>query len=117
MARPESANHLQVEVVYAPAPRQVYTRTLELAAGATLREAVMASVMQDFPELRSDQLRAGIWGKEASPGQLLRHHDRIEIYRALRVDPKIARRERFRTQGAKTAGLFAKTRVGGKAGY
>lgn len=117
MARPESANRLQVEVVYAPAPRQVYTRTLELDPGATLHEAVMASVMQDFPELRSDQLRTGIWGKEASPGQLLRHQDRVEIYRALRVDPKIARRERFRTQGAKTTGLFARTRVGGKAGY
>lgn len=117
MARPESTTRLQVEVVYAPAPGQVYTRTLELSAGATLHEAVMASVLQHFPELRSDQLRAGIWGKEASPGQLLRHQDRVEIYRELRVDPKTARRERFRTQGAKTAGLFARTRLGGKAGY
>lgn len=117
MAKPENATRLQIEVVYAPAPRQVYARLLELSAGATLNEAVTASVFQDFPELRSVRLRAGVWGKEATPEQMLRHHDRVEIYRELRVDPKIARRERFRSQGAKTTGLFAKTRVGGKAGY
>jgi len=33
------------------------------------------------------------------------------------VDPKVARRERFARQGAKTAGLFAKRRAGAKAGY
>jgi putative ubiquitin-RnfH superfamily antitoxin RatB of RatAB toxin-antitoxin module len=41
----------------------------------------------------------------------------LEILRSLRVDPKVARRERFQRQGAKTAGLFAKRRVGAKPGY
>lgn len=117
MVRPENVTRLRVEVVYTSAPRQVYARTLEVAAGTTLHEAIMASVLQEFPELRSVRLKAGVWGKEASPDQVLQDQDRIEIYRELRVDPKIARRERFRSQGAKTAGLFAKTRVGGKAGY
>ena len=35
----------------------------------------------------------------------------------LRVDPKVARRERFNDQGAKSAGLFTKKRPGAKAGY
>ncbi|MEO5606317.1 MAG: RnfH family protein, partial [Polaromonas sp.] len=48
--------------------------------------------------------------------QLLQDADRIEIYRELRVDPKVARRERFNQQGAKRAGLFAKS-PGAKAGY
>jgi putative ubiquitin-RnfH superfamily antitoxin RatB of RatAB toxin-antitoxin module len=48
---------------------------------------------------------------------VLRDQDRVEIYRGLRVDPKVARRERFNRQGAKRAGLFAKTRAGAKAGY
>lgn len=117
MARPESEPRLQIEVIYSPGPRQVYTRTLELAVGATLHEAALASVLQDFPELRSVRLMAGVWGKMAGPEQVLQHHDRVEIYRDLRVDPKIARRERFRKQGSKAAGLFAKTRVGAKAGY
>jgi putative ubiquitin-RnfH superfamily antitoxin RatB of RatAB toxin-antitoxin module len=37
--------------------------------------------------------------------------------RTLKVDPKVARRERFVKQGAKAAGLFSQRRAGGKAGY
>jgi hypothetical protein len=39
------------------------------------------------------------------------------VYRALKVDPKVARRERFARQGARTTGLFARQRPGGKSGY
>lgn len=52
----------------------------------------------------------GIWGRRAPPGQLLRDGDRVELYRLLTVDPKVARRERFVLQGARTAGLFARER-------
>ena len=45
----------------------------------------------------------GIWGKVANPGQTLKHGDRLEIYRPLTVDPKVARRERFARQGARGA--------------
>jgi putative ubiquitin-RnfH superfamily antitoxin RatB of RatAB toxin-antitoxin module len=50
---------------------------------------------------------------------VLSNNDRMEIYRALTVDPKVARRERFARQGAKkkAAGLFARRRAGAKAGY
>jgi len=41
----------------------------------------------------------------------------VEIWRPLRVDPKLARRERFGRQGARSAGLFAKRRPGSKPGY
>jgi len=47
----------------------------------------------------------------------LRAGDRLEIYRPLRVDPKVARRERFAKQGARTTGLFARQRPGAKTGY
>ena len=47
----------------------------------------------------------------------LRAGDRVEIYRDLLVDPKVARRERFRKQGARAAGLFAGKRPGAKQGY
>ena len=56
-------------------------------------------------------------GKKAGLGQVLSDQDRVEIYRPLRVDPKVARRERFDTQGVKKSGLFAKKRAGAKAGY
>ncbi len=40
----------------------------------------------------------------------LKDGDRVEIYRQLVVDPKVARRERFVRQGSRGAGLFAKDR-------
>ena len=59
----------------------------------------------------------GIWGRRCQAQQPVREGDRIEIYRPLRVDPKVARRERFRKQGARGAGLFAQRRPGAKPGY
>jgi len=50
----------------------------------------------------------GIWGRAASLTQRLRDGDRVEVYRPLRVDPKVARRERFARQGARSAGLFVR---------
>jgi len=51
--------------------------------------------------------RVGIWNKAVELTQVLCENDRIELYRALRVDPKVARRERFVQQGRRSAGLFA----------
>jgi putative ubiquitin-RnfH superfamily antitoxin RatB of RatAB toxin-antitoxin module len=117
MGKPESGDVLNIEVVYSPSPRQVSVWNVELPPGATLQKALLASVYLDFPELRSARPVTGVWGKRTGFNHVLRPMDRVEIYRALRVDPKVARRERFQRQGAKTAGLFAKTRAGAKAGY
>lgn len=109
---------LKISLVYSPAPRQVREWLLELAAGTTVAQALAeCGIFKEFPGLGSADLALGIWGKKTSLGHLLRDNDRIEIYRGLRVDPKVARRERFNRQGAKSAGLFAKTRAGAKAGY
>jgi len=62
-------------------------------------------------------LDVGVWGKAVSRQHALRAGDRVELYRPLTVDPKVARRARFVRQGAKSAGLFATRRAGGKAGY
>ena len=55
--------------------------------------------------------------QSAESHQALLDGDRLELLQPLKVDPKVARRERFVRQGAKSAGLFAKTQPGGKAGY
>jgi uncharacterized protein len=110
MAKPDESGSLRVEVVYSPAPRQVKSWIVVLATGSTLESALRETAFSDFPELRSERLVVGL-------SHLLQPGDRVEIYRALRVDPKVARRERFKRQGAKTAGLFSKTRAGAKAGY
>lgn len=114
MVKPE----LRITVAYAPAPRQVIERELRLAAGCTARDALQASgLLADCPELQNVPLDVGVWGRPCTPGQVLEEGDRLEIYRPLRVDPKVARRERFKGQGARTAGLFARRRPGAKAGY
>lgn len=109
---------MKISLVYSPAPRQVREWSLELAAGSSVAQALAASrIFEIFPELLTASLAIGIWGKKSSLAHQLHDKDRVEVYRGLRVDPKVARRERFNRQGAKSAGLFAKTRAGAKAGY
>lgn len=73
--------------------------------------------LQEMAQFKQGALMVGVWGKRVSLDQLLRENDRVEIYRQLRVDPKVARRERFSRQGVKSAGLFSTKRVGAKSGY
>lgn len=110
---------IRVSVVYSPRSREVREVSLWLEPRCTVLEALQGSgFLQLFPTLDPQTMWLGVWGRKASLSQHLRDMDRVEIYRALRVDPKVARRERFVKQGARTAGLFAKKmRPGAKAGY
>ena len=109
---------LETTVVFCAGPRQTSEVHLEMPAGSKVLDAVRASrLLIDLSEEAIDQLALGIWGRKVSAGQTLRNKDRVEIYRPLLVDPKVARRERFTRQGAKSAGLFARRRPGSKAGY
>ena len=115
---PEGAGALGVTVVFSPAPREVMEWKLALPEGATVRQAIFGSGLRDAcPGLELEHFVVGVWGRKASWDQPLRDRDRIEVYRTLLVDPKVARRERFRKQGARGAGLFAKRRPGAKPGY
>ena len=108
---------MRVTVVYSPAPRQTREWSLELADGATLAMALLASGLRaEYPEadeaLVKGELTVAVWGRAQVPGHRLRDQDRVEVLRALRVDPKVARRERFTRQGSRAAGLFARRRNG-----
>jgi uncharacterized protein len=108
----------QVTVAYSPAPREVFEEELSVAEGATVRDAVQASSLAArYPQLDWQVLTPGIWGRVVAWEQQVQAFDRIELCRPLTVDPKIARRERFKQQGARGTGLFARRRKGGKAGY
>jgi putative ubiquitin-RnfH superfamily antitoxin RatB of RatAB toxin-antitoxin module len=121
MAKPEGGGPLTlfIALVYSPAPRKVREWALALPAGTTVAQALATSgIFDEFSELQQGgRPVVGIWGRKTSLGHGLLDGDRIEIYRGLRVDPKVARRERFTRQGAKSAGLFANIRPGAKAGY
>jgi putative ubiquitin-RnfH superfamily antitoxin RatB of RatAB toxin-antitoxin module len=109
---------IQVTLVYSPKPRVVRELIASVPDGTTVHQAlVLSGMMAEYPDLANDETKIGIWGRLSSHTQALRDQDRIEVYRPLTVDPKVARRERFTKQGAKAAGLFAKKRSGAKAGY
>jgi len=109
---------IRVTLVYSPSARKVREIALVLPLGSTVSQALQASGIQAlFPDLDLQHVLAGVWGRRADLGQVLRDQDRVELYRPLKVNPKVARRERFAKQGARTTGLFATRRAGGKAGY
>lgn len=110
---------ITITIVYSPKPREMIEKVVELEQGSTVAQALLASdLTQQFPELTAATHGSGVWGKKLGLAHVLRDQDRLEVYRPLTVDPKVARRERFMGQGAKkAAGLFAKRRVGAKAGY
>lgn len=101
MARAEpdpATTPLRVEVVFSPAPRQVQVVALALAAGSNVADALRASGLLDRHALELGALQVGVWGRLQSPVWPLRAGDRIEIYRPLTVDPKEARRQRYKRQ-------------------
>ena len=85
---------LSVEVVYA-LPSGEDAVTLTLAAGATAAEAVRASgLLERHPGIDLERLKIGVHGQVVAAEAPLRDGDRVEIYRALVVDAKEARRRR-----------------------
>lgn len=109
---------LQVTVVCSPAPREVFEQIVNVPEGASVRDAVMASgLAAAHPAFDWQAATPGIWGRTAEWDQPVADTDRVELCRPLSVDPKVARRERFKQQGTRGTGLFARRRKGGKAGY
>jgi putative ubiquitin-RnfH superfamily antitoxin RatB of RatAB toxin-antitoxin module len=112
---------ITLTLLYSPAPRVVDERIVCCALGTTVEQALdQSGLLRDHPEIalhNDDEFVAGVWGRKTTPSHLLRDLDRVEIYRALTVDPMVARRERFQKQGAGRTGLFSKRRPGAKPGY
>jgi sulfur carrier protein len=108
---------LQITVVVCTAPRSIGECTLQLPAGATVADALTACEATSLLPGGVTPAAVGIWGRQVALDCTLAQGDRVEVYRPLKVDPKVARRERFARQGARTTGLFARQRPGGKSGY
>ena len=117
---------VQVTLCWSLAPRHVQEIQLQVPAGTTVQDVLEQGVAQclqdeassDSPSLSSLQFQQpGIWGKKVPWTQLVQADDRIELYRPLKVDPKVARRQRFKRQGKGRTGLFANRKSGSAAGY
>ncbi|AWK13496.1 RnfH family protein [Candidatus Fukatsuia symbiotica] len=85
---------IRVEVVYALPERQ-YIRTLLLAQGSTVLQAIVASkLLQLRSDIDLEHNKVGLYGRPAKLGDVINDGDRVEIYRPLIADPKEWRRQR-----------------------
>lgn len=89
---------LRVELAFSPAARQVRCARLVLPAGSTVADALRASGWAAEYGLPVETMSCGVWGKVQPLDKPLRDGDRVEIYRPLTVDPKEARRLRYKKQ-------------------
>ena len=87
---------MRVEVVYCPATGRLDAAALDVPEGTCLGDALDRSGVCARHGLDITSLRVGIWGRVQPLDAPLREHDRVEVYRPLRVDPKEARRLRYR---------------------
>jgi putative ubiquitin-RnfH superfamily antitoxin RatB of RatAB toxin-antitoxin module len=98
---------IQVLVTVGLAPREVWQQALALPAGSTVAQALVAAgvwQLAGLPPAGQALLQGwsvGVWGRKEAMGHVLRDGDRVELVRPLIVDPKEARRVRYRAQGEK----------------
>ena len=88
-----ASGSINIEVVFALPDRQKLV-SLSIDQACTVNEAILKSGIADkFPDQDIFSCSVGIWGRAVQEDQLLRDGDRIEIYRSLLIDPRVARRQ------------------------
>jgi putative ubiquitin-RnfH superfamily antitoxin RatB of RatAB toxin-antitoxin module len=125
---------VQVWLCWSLGPRHVQELSLWVTEGSTVAAVLdqgmaqwrqsrgsadlLADTSADVSDFLPHQsLQPGIWGRQVPWTHAVQAGDRIELYRPLQVDPKVARRQRFKRQGKGRTGLFAKRKSGSAAGY
>jgi putative ubiquitin-RnfH superfamily antitoxin RatB of RatAB toxin-antitoxin module len=102
MTSPVKHSSIIVEVAYAE-PQRAIVKAFRLTSTATLADALAAAAADpEFAGIDLAGAAVGVFGTLARPEQPLKAGDRIEIYRALAVDPKAARRARAKQARRKT---------------
>lgn len=104
---------MKVEIAYATPTQQILLK-LEVASNSTIKDVIIESqILKQIKEINSlylmqdgslnigdliETLNVGIFGKQKTLDTIVNEADRIEIYRALHIDPKEARRIRARSR-------------------
>ena len=116
----------EVTLCWSLGPRHVQEQSLQVAAGSTVQAVLDQGLAQWLRSQGADAdaslsslkfQQPGIWGHKVAWTHGVQAGDRIELYRPLQVDPKVARRQRFKRQGKGRTGLFANRKSGSAAGY
>jgi len=85
---------IRVRVAYALPARQC-VEEVTVPVGSTAREAIEAStLLSQYTEIDLGRNRIGIYSRLIEPDAVVEDGDRIEIYRTLKADPKVVRRQR-----------------------
>jgi putative ubiquitin-RnfH superfamily antitoxin RatB of RatAB toxin-antitoxin module len=117
---------IEVTLCWSLGPRHVQEQSLQVPEGSTVQAVLDQGVtlwLQSQGAVADVALSSlkfqqpGIWGRKVPWTHGVQAGDRIELYRALKVDPKVARRQRFKRQGKGRTGLFANRKSGSAAGY
>jgi putative ubiquitin-RnfH superfamily antitoxin RatB of RatAB toxin-antitoxin module len=83
--------------VVAALPGEQRVVELELADGATVWDAVIASgLLPLYAGIETAELAVGVWSRACARETPVRAGDRVEIYRPIRADAKAMRRARAR---------------------
>ena len=99
------ANLIKVEVAYAT-PHKQKILTLDVEEGTTVYQAAERSgIVDEFPEIILEEAKMGLFGKAVRnpKDEVLKPLDRVEIYRPLIIDPKVARANRAAKAAEKAA--------------
>lgn len=95
----EPESRIAIEVVYAlPDTQEVIA--LDVPRGTTVADAISASALSARHDIPPTLAHLGIHGRRVTPDTVLRPGDRVEIYRGLMADPKLARRRRAARGGS-----------------
>jgi hypothetical protein len=85
---------IAIEICYALPSTQTLL-SIEVESGATIRQAIERSgIVGIHPEIDLSTFSVGVFGKIAALDTPVCAGDRVEIYRTLIVDPKLARQRR-----------------------
>lgn len=80
----------------------VHVIELSVPDGSTVGDVIRRSgILDRCPAIDSAAMSVGIFNRACTPDDPVRDGDRVEIYEALRADPKEARRRRARRGRAK----------------
>ena len=101
---PPSPAPLRIEIVWVEQGGAIGRLPLQLAAGATLGDALARlQGSEQGVALDDGRLKAAIFGRLRAPSAPLHDGDRIELVGALSADPKIARQRRVEKRRAEQA--------------
>lgn len=91
---------MAVQLAWSTGPQHTDDLLLQLPAGSTALAALRASgLVERLGAAVLDGMVLALWGRVIEADTVLRDGDRLELLRGLQVDPKEARRLRYRRDG------------------